>query len=148
MSKQDRQGVRTPADLERKYDLGQEAAAFKAASNAQNAAERAVLAVDSLDKELDREGMINRLSEGSGVIKSDDGTVQIDMTNNKVIVETLIGEAKGKFELSAAGLIGYTWDDGSEEYTQVLTIEPGGKVNGKTISWKAGSDGSYTLIGT
>ena len=42
MSKQDRQGVRTPADIERKYDLGQDySKAIKIANDAQRAATNA-----------------------------------------------------------------------------------------------------------
>lgn len=42
MSKQDRQGVRTPADIERKYDLGQDFSQIeKLAANAQRSAEMA-----------------------------------------------------------------------------------------------------------
>lgn len=148
MSKQDRQGVRKASDLERKYDLGQESTAINLASDAQRTAERASLAVDDLDRSLDREGVVSRLTDDTGVIKSDDETVQIDLTNNKVIINTLIEGLVGKFELTADGLIGYSWDTASESFTQALTIDPSGKIGGKTVSWKDNGDGTFTLIGS
>ena len=154
MAKQDRQGVRTAADLERKYDLDGNAQ-LSAAAEARQLANRALQAVDGLDKSLDKEELINRLTNYTDIISSADGTVQIDLANNKVIINTYIGEAEGKFELSADGLIGYTLepttdDEGNEtqEYVQGLVIEPGNKINGKAISWKDNEDGTFTLIGS
>ena len=147
MSKQDRQGVRTPADIERKYDLGAESTAISVATDARRMAERASLAVDSLDRSLDQNEIISRLTGDTGIIKSADGTVQVDLTNNKVIINTLISGVSGKFVLSADGLIGYTVaEDGTS--TQKLVIDPSGKIGGKTISWKANDDGTYSLIGS
>ena len=52
--KQDRQGVRTPADIERKYDLGQDVSKVaKMAADAQRAAERASMAVDELSAKVE-----------------------------------------------------------------------------------------------
>ena len=49
--KHDRQGVRTPADIERKYDLGQDfTEVVKIASDAQRAAERAINAAEEAVK--------------------------------------------------------------------------------------------------
>lgn len=47
--KQDRQGVRQAADLERKYDLGAESKALSIATDAKAAAERAIASVGSLN---------------------------------------------------------------------------------------------------
>lgn len=55
--KQDRQGVRTPADIERKYDLGQDySKVAKLAADAQRAAEKASMAVDELSEKVDTMG--------------------------------------------------------------------------------------------
>ncbi len=61
MSKQDRQGARTPADLERKY--GQRfSEVLGIAEDSQQKAEQAQDAVKTLDESLDQEGVFNRLT--------------------------------------------------------------------------------------
>ena len=65
MSKQDRQGVRTPADIERKYDLGKEAAALNVAADAQRTAERANNTADDARKAtLDLDERVKALEGG------------------------------------------------------------------------------------
>lgn len=72
MSKQDRQGARTPADLERKYNFGQSFAeamgiATDAKENADNAkatAAEALSAANALDEGLDQTEIFNRLTNG------------------------------------------------------------------------------------
>lgn len=153
--KHDRQGVRTPADIERKYDLDGNAQ-LSAAAEAKQLANRALQAVDSLNRSLDKEELTDRLTNYTDIISSADGTVQIDLANNKVIISTYIGEEEGKFELSSLGLIGYALTTGTdsetgeetEEYVQSLVIEPSGKVNGKAVSWKDNEDGTFTLVGS
>ena len=118
MSKQDRQGVRKASDIEQKYDLSSAEAAVNIANNAQraataarNAAETAGQAVVELDQSLDREGVTNRLTDDTGKITSADGTVIIDLLNNKITVTNLV-------------------------------------INGKTVSWAANDDGTFTLKGS
>lgn len=169
MSKQDRQGARTPADLERKYSFGKSFAevmgfasdAQDAAREATDAAASAAGAVGELDKKLTQEEIFNRLTNNgqahgiyrdpetgeiyinasylaSGVISSADGTVQIDLGNNKVIIATSISGRVGKLELDADGIIGYGWDSVSSAYYKTLRIDPGGKT--------AGNVEEYTMI--
>lgn len=72
MSKQDRQGVRTPADLERKYKFGQSFAeamgiatdANEYAKDAKAAAAEALAAVNAFDTDLDQDEIFNRLTKG------------------------------------------------------------------------------------
>lgn len=63
----------------------------------------------------------------AGVITSADGTVQLDLTQNKVIVQTLIESRKGKIEISAEGIYGYGYDATTGEYYRTLRLDPGGK---------------------
>lgn len=77
-NKQDRQGARTPADLERRYNFGQTfAEVFNLISDAQTAAEEAQKAVESLDQEQ----IFNLLTDNGrlqGVYRGDDGDVYIN----------------------------------------------------------------------
>ena len=77
-NKQDRQGARTPADLERRYNFGQTfAEVFDLISDAQTAAEEAQKAVESLDQEQ----IFNLLTDNGrlqGVYRGDDGEVYIN----------------------------------------------------------------------
>ena len=106
MSKQDRQGARTPADLERKYDLGMNFGEVKELVNySQREAADAKAAVAELDHKLDQDELVKRITEDGnspvlyfvgdalyinasyikGVLKSADGTsVVIDLDNNTV----------------------------------------------------------------
>jgi len=63
MSKQDRQGVRTPADVERKYNLGAIRDASQYATQAQKSAEKAQNAVGDYDKTLDQAEILRRLTD-------------------------------------------------------------------------------------
>lgn len=63
----------------------------------------------------------------TGIISSEDGTVQVDLSNNKVVIATLINGKQGKIELSASGIIGYGWDAATGTYYKTLNIDPGGK---------------------
>lgn len=111
MSKQDRQGARTPADLERKYNFD------KRFDDAMTAAEQASEDVKRLDKNMNQAEIFNRLTAGgksqgvfmengqiyvnasylvTGILKSLDGkTFYLDLVN---------GILKGQFsEFSISG---------------------------------------------
>ncbi len=77
MSKQDRQGVRTPADLERKYEFKR-----RFEENAK-AVEDANKAVSDLDKALDAAEVFNRLTnygKEQCFYKAEDGSIYINAT--------------------------------------------------------------------
>lgn len=63
----------------------------------------------------------------TGVITSADGTVQIDLSNNKVIVQTLVDSRKGRIELTTDGIYGYGYNATTGEYYKTLRLDPGGK---------------------
>ena len=63
----------------------------------------------------------------TGTISSADGTVQIDLSNNKVTVLTRIEDRSGKIELTPNGIIGYGWDVKANAFYKTLRIMPGGK---------------------
>lgn len=63
----------------------------------------------------------------AGIIMSADGTVQIDLSNNKVTVMTLTDGRQGKIELASNGIIGYGWDVTKNAFYKTLRIDPGGK---------------------
>lgn len=62
-SKQDRQGARTPADLERKYNFGKTfEEVYGIAKSAQKSASEATVSVDKLDNSLNQEEIFKRLT--------------------------------------------------------------------------------------
>lgn len=81
-SKQDRQGVRTATDLERKYQFGKSfAEVMGLATDAQQAADKAASGIDGLDKKLDQDEIFKRLTnngEAQGVYKGEDGQIYIN----------------------------------------------------------------------
>jgi hypothetical protein len=65
------------------------------------------------------------------VIKSADGTVEIDILNNKVVVATKSDSGtNGKIELSAVGIVGYGWDSDKGNFVRSLRIMPGDQGGG------------------
>jgi hypothetical protein len=84
MSKQDKQGVRTAAELERKYNIGKSfAEVIGIATDAQQAADEAAAGVDGLDEKLDHTEIFNRLTnngELQGIYRGDDGEIYINAT--------------------------------------------------------------------
>lgn len=84
MSKQDKQGVRTAADLERKYNIGKSfAEVIGIATDAQQAADEAAAGIDGLDEKLDHTEIFNRLTnngELQGIYRGDDGEIYINAT--------------------------------------------------------------------
>jgi hypothetical protein len=69
MNKQDRQGARTPADVERKYNLGAIAKSYPdtsaTAKRAEAIASSAQADVSALNNSLDASGILNRLTGGT-----------------------------------------------------------------------------------
>ena len=122
MSKQDRQGARTPADLERKYDFDRR---FK--ENATAAAEAKKMSED-LDKSLTADEVFNRLTDGGQVqgIYKEDGNIYINASYIKagVLLATLI----------TAGIL-----QSQDKETFYLDLDKGvlrGKFDSLTISGK------------
>ena len=75
MSKQDRQGSRTPADLERKYNFE------KRFDDAMEAAEEASKSVEKLDTKLDQTEVFNRLTnngKAQGLYRDENGDLYIN----------------------------------------------------------------------
>ena len=84
MSKQDRQGVRTAADIERKYNFGKSFSEIMGvATDAQEMAQEASNAVGNLDSKLDHDEIFNRLTKNQtlqGLYRGDDGDLYINAT--------------------------------------------------------------------
>lgn len=82
MSKQDRQGVRTPADVERKYNFGQSfSEVFSIANDARTAASDAMDAVNQLDASMDHDTIFNLLTKNGeleGIYRGEDGEIYIN----------------------------------------------------------------------
>ena len=82
MSKQDRQGARTAADLERKYGFGQSfAEVYGLIDDVQQTAEEAKNAAADLDESLTAEEIFTRLTGGSvehGVYRGPDGKLYVN----------------------------------------------------------------------
>ena len=81
-AKQDRHGVRTVTDLERKYNFGQSfAEVYGLVSDVQKVAEDVKGAVDELDASLDSEEIFNRLTgygTQQGIYRGDDGNIYVN----------------------------------------------------------------------
>lgn len=106
MSRQDRQGVRLPADVERKWGFKQRF------DNAMEAAEAASKSVEELDKKLDQTEVFNRLTnngKSQGVFMDVNGQVYINasyiasgilksLDNETFFLDLVNGILKGKFE--------------------------------------------------
>ena len=84
MSKQDRQGVRTATDLERKYNFGKSfGEVYGLLSDAQRAIEQANEAILGLDSKLDSEEIFNRLTnygQVQGIYRGNDNEIYINAT--------------------------------------------------------------------
>ena len=82
--KQDRCGVRTASEIERKYRIGKNISeAQDTANDARQTAERAAAGVDGLDEKLDQDEIYNRLTnngEWQGIFKGEDGKLYINAT--------------------------------------------------------------------
>lgn len=106
MSRQDRQGVRLPADVERKWGFK------KKFDNAMKAAEAASNSVKELDKSLTQKEVFNRLTNGGksqGLFMDVNGQVYINasyitagilasLDNETFYLDLVNGVLKGKFE--------------------------------------------------
>lgn len=106
MSRQDRQGVRLPADVERKWGFK------KKFDNVMEAAEAASKSVEELDKKLDQTEVFNRLTnngKSQGVFMDVNGQVYINasyiasgilksLDNETFFLDLVNGILKGKFE--------------------------------------------------
>lgn len=122
MSKQDRQGVRTAADIERKYNFGKSfAEVMGIAKDAQETAEEAVSSSDKLDKSLTAEEIYNRLTNNGtlqGLYRDDDGELYVN-AEYLYALEKLFAK-----DISMSGTFTYTTETflepGEEE---VLTLE-------------------------
>ena len=112
MSKQDRQGVRTPAGLERKYNFD------KRFDSAMEAAEEAKKSTEDLDEKLTQAEIFSRLTnngKSQGVFMGDDGNLYINasylttgilksLDGTTFYLDLVNGILKGKFsEFSISG---------------------------------------------
>lgn len=80
MSKQDKQGARTPADLQYRYGTSF-ADAIGIARDARSTAEEAKATAESVDKDLDQEEIFKRLTnngEVQGMFRDEDGQIYIN----------------------------------------------------------------------
>lgn len=154
MSKQDRQGPRTPAQLEQRYRFGQTfAQAMGLAEEAKDTAERAVEEAEKKAEEvvdgMTQEEVFNKLTENgkmkglfmkdgqlyinadylaTGVIKSADGTVQLDLANNTVTINGTRDGYKTQIVLSSSSLSAYGESkEGVMEHVLEFQFGVGGK---------------------
>lgn len=112
MSRQDRQGVRHPAEVERKWNFK------KKFDNAMEAAEDANKAVDNLDERMDQDEIFNRLTnhgKAQGLYKDEEGNLFINasylatgilksLDGSTFYLDLVKGVLKGQFtEFSISG---------------------------------------------
>lgn len=72
-------------------------------------------------------GTLNADLIRTGKLRSTDGSVEIDLINNKVIVNTMVGGNKGRIEISSNSILGYGWDNTTNDWLETLRILPGCK---------------------
>lgn len=121
-SKQDRQGARTPADLEQRYNFGKTfAEVYGLAESAQTAASDAKVYVDKLDNSLTQEEIFNRLTKNGELqgVYMEDGELYI---NAKYIKSGKISSANGEsyFDLDDG-----TFYSKSDDETAKISISMG-----------------------
>lgn len=91
---------------------------------------------------------INASYLATGIITSADGSVQIDLLNNKV--EILLPETSApggwpkKLELSRRGFMGYGWNLDSGEYVLSLSMSPG-SIGDNASNWTTISSGNASI---
>lgn len=113
----------------------------------------------------------------TGILASKDGSVIIDLENNKIEFVATSKSTPAKYEFDPYwGFLGYGYDVSSGQLVQAVRLDPGGKqgsgvmastlliplngiplsigassdpinIKGRTVSWKDNGDGTYTLIG-
>ena len=177
MSKQDRQGVRQASDLEQKYSFGKTFAEIMGiATDAQKKAYEANNSYENLDHDtvfnlLTNNGTLDGLYRGddgelyinatyiksgtlladlikTGTLTSTDGTVKVDLNNNKVTIDGTRDGYKTQIVLSSSGLNGYGEDtEGVMRKTLDLQIGSG---NRPTWLWNMayGAEHAGLSIGT
>lgn len=180
MSKQDRIYPRTAADIERRYNFKKTfdemqkiaVSASESASKAENSAQNSQNAVGSLNQKtiinlLTNNGLcraifldeatgelyLNASFLASGVIRSADGSVEIDLLSNRVSVYVTSGDVTKRIDLTSRGISGQGVDlllstDGTGAVLVGETEESGVTIKGKSVSWQDNGDGTYSLIGT
>lgn len=74
-------------------------------------------------------GTLYGLRVKAGMIESEDGSLKIDLSSNKVIIDvSATGDATtGKVEISREGIIGYGYDYDKGDYVESLIVMPGYK---------------------
>lgn len=143
MSKQDRQGVRTPADIERKYNIGKNfAAAQSSIQKNREFSDDVYQAVLALDQALDQEEIFDRLTNGgkaAAIYTDEAGNLYINASYIKkgtLLASLLTGTIKSADEAK----IVIDLDSGTATLTGTLS----GSVSG-TVTTKAEASGEYTL---
>lgn len=127
IKKHDRQGVRTPADVERKYNLQDQADLSVKINNAQKAAEKAGKDVDALNTALDQTELVNRLTKGGEA-----PALWLTEEGQLYIHARFINSDELAFGVDENG-------------NPTLRL---GTDTAKVLSWKDNEDGTFTLIGT
>lgn len=83
----------------------------------------------------------------TGVITSADGTVQIDLLNNKVSVSTTTTSGtKGRIDISSSGIEGYGWDSEANDFVKTLGFSQGNNL-GEGMSTTTGISSWYSDAG-
>lgn len=147
LSKQDRQGARTATDIQRRYGT-KFSEIMGYAEDVKQEAEQAEEKVNQLDDKLDQKEIFLRLTNNgkvqglflgddgelyinasyiaAGVLSSQDGTLQIDLSKGTFSVGNL-------FEFNASGLVGFGETE-TGEHVKTLGIYPGCPTVGHSMS--------------
>ena len=72
-------------------------------------------------------GTLNADLIKTGKIRSADGSITIDLANNKVIVETNVDGKDGRIEISSNNIVGFGWNDVTDEWEETMRLIPGSR---------------------
>ena len=150
-AKQDRQGARTPADLERRYNFGQSfAEVMGLANDARKSAEEALAAAENAGKPMTSEEVFNLLTNNGanqGLYRGEDGELYINATyikSGKISSELIDGSTLNI--TSGATIAGWEIDNNS-----IFKKKAGGTwgsgtfmCTGSNSPYKIGGSGSIT----
>lgn len=89
----------------------------------------ALLPDGSINASAIKTGILDATLLRTGTIRSADGSVEIDLAANKVLINTSddTSALAGKLELSRNGILGYGWNETKKDYDVTLWLIPGHK---------------------
>ena len=80
------------------------------------------------------DGKFNADWIATGVLRSNDGSISIDLAGKSITVLTGEDLRSGKIVLHSGGIDGYGWDENTQSYKRTLSLWPGGLKSGESVA--------------